>query len=162
MLTKAIGEGCKMQVHINLILKTLLNVILVVIFWTYFGSVSVERYQKQNVLVSSSTIASDPDGLDVPAITICRRNSITSMGWNVTENTNITTMSKVLVHMCGGEEDITKCIEEKTYGQSDIYYILLIFITSQNNWRKEVGQKQLFAHGIVSDFEKTLFAENPV
>ena len=59
-----------MQVHINLILKTLLNVILVVIFWTYFGSVSVERYQKQNVLVSSSTIASDPDGLDLPAITI--------------------------------------------------------------------------------------------
>ena len=142
-----------MQVQINLILKTLLNVILVVIFWTYFGSVFVERYQKQNVLVSSSTIASDPEGLDLPAITICRRNSITSMGWNVAENPNITTMSEILVHMCGVEENVTKCIEDKTFGQCDIYFRPIGGI-------REVWQTNYWP--IVSDFEKSLFVENSV
>ena len=102
-------------------MKALLHVSLVVIFWIIFGSVSVGRFQKQNVLVSSTTIGPDPEGLQVPAITICRRNTKNSIGWKGTKNPNITSMKEVLRHKCGGDQNVTKCIEAKTFGQGDIY-----------------------------------------
>ena len=100
--------------------KTLLNVCLVVTFWIFFGRVSIERFLKENVLVSSSTTASDEDRLPVPAITICRRNSNSSMGWRGEKNPNITSNKEVLRHMCGDHENVTKCIESKTFGYGDI------------------------------------------
>ena len=100
--------------------KTLLNVCLVVIFWIFFGRVSVERFLKENVLVSSTTAASDEDKLPVPAITICRRSSNSSMGWKGEKNPNITSNKEVLRHMCGEQENVTKCIEDKTFGYGDI------------------------------------------
>ena len=110
-----------MQVYFFPTLKALLHVSLVVIFWIIFGSVSVGRFEKQNVLVSSSTIGPDPEGLQVPAITICRRNTNTSIGWKGTQNPNITSMKEVLRHKCGEDQNVTKCIEKKTFGQGDIY-----------------------------------------
>ena len=109
-----------MQVYFFPILKALLHVSLLVIFWIIFGRASVERFEKQNVLVSSSTIAPNPEGLQVPAITICLRNTNTSIGWRGTKNPNITTAKEVLRHMCGEDENVTKCIEGKTFGQGDI------------------------------------------
>ena len=110
-----------MQVYFFPTLKALLHVSLVVIFWIIFGSVSVGRFEKQNVLVSSSTIGPDPEGLQVPAITICRRNTKNSIGWKGTQNPNITSMKEVLRHKCGEDQNVTKCIEKKTFGQGDIY-----------------------------------------
>ena len=72
--------------HPAVFVKTLLNVCLVVIFWIFFGRISVERFLKENVLVSSTTTAPDEDKLPVPAITICRRNSKSSMGWRGEKN----------------------------------------------------------------------------
>ena len=110
-----------MQVYFFPTLKALLHVSLVVIFWIIFGSVSVGRFEKQNVLVSSSTIGPDPEGLQLPAITICRRNTNTSIGWKGPQNPNITSMKEVLRHKCGEDQNVTKCIEKKTFGQGDIY-----------------------------------------
>ena len=110
-----------MQVYFFPTLKALLYLSLVVIFWIIFGSVSVGRFEKQNVLVSSSTIGPDPEGLQLPAITICRRNTNTSIGWKGTQNPNITSMKEVLRHKCGEDQNVTKCIEKKTFGQGDIY-----------------------------------------
>ena len=110
-----------MQVYVFPILKALLHVSLVVIFWVIFGRVSVGRFEKQNVLVSSSTIGPDPEGLQVPAITICRRNTKTSIGWKGAQNPNITTLKEVLRHVCGEDQNVTKCIERETFGQGDIY-----------------------------------------
>ena len=107
----------KMQAYFFPIIKSLLHLSLVVIFWIIFGSVSVRRFERQNVLVSSSTIGPDPEGLQVPAITICGRNTSSSMGWKGTKNPNITTLKEVLRHMCGEHQNVTKCIEEKTFGQ---------------------------------------------
>ena len=110
-----------MQVYFFPILKALLHVSLLVIFWIIFGRPSVERFEKQNVLVSSSTVGPDPEGLQVPAITICRRNTNTSIGWRkASKNPNITTFKEVLRHTCFGDQNVTKCIEEKTFGQGDI------------------------------------------
>ena len=110
----------KMQACFFPIIKALLYVSLLVIFWIIFGSASVGRFEKQNVLVSSSTIGPDPEGLQVPAITICGRNTSSSMGWKGTKNPNITTLKEVLRHMCGEDQNVTKCIEDKTFGQGDI------------------------------------------
>ena len=110
----------KMQVYFVPTLKALLHVSLVVIFWIIFGRVSVGRFEKQNVLVSSSTIGPDPEGLQVPAITICRRNTNNSIGWKGAQNPNITTLKEVLRHMCGEDQNVTKCIERQTFGQGDI------------------------------------------
>ena len=111
----------KMQVYFVPSLKALLHVSLFVIFWIIFGRVSVGRFEKQNVLVSSSTIGPDPEGLQVPAITICRRNANNSIGWKGTQNPNITTLKEVLRHVCGEDQNVTKCIERETFGQGDIY-----------------------------------------
>ena len=102
------------------ILKALLHMSLVVIFWVIFGSVSVGRFEKQNVLVSSSTIGPDPEGLQVPAITICGRNTNTSIGWKGDENRNITSFKEVLRQKCGQDQNVTECIEKKTFGQGGI------------------------------------------
>ena len=110
-----------MQFCVFPILKALLHVSLVVIFWVIFGRASVGRFEKQNVLVSSSTIGPDPEGLQVPAITICRRNANNSIGWKGTQNPNITTLKEVLRHVCGEDQNVTKCIERETFGQGDIY-----------------------------------------
>ena len=112
--------GYTMQAYFFPIIKALLHVSLVVIFWIIFGSVSVGRFEKQNVLVSSSTIGPDPNGLEVPAFTICGRNTSSSMGWKGTKNPNITTLKEVLRHMCGEDQNVTKCIEDKTFGQGGI------------------------------------------
>ena len=109
-----------MQDYFFPIVKALLNISLVVIFWIIFGRVSVERFQKQNVFVSSSTIGPDPEGIQVPAITICRRNTNTSIGWRGGRNSNITKMGEVLEHTCRQEHNVTECIENKTFGQGDI------------------------------------------
>ena len=109
-----------MQVLFFPVIKALLHVSLVVLFWIIFGRASVERFEKQNVLVSSSTIAPNPEGLEVPAITICRRNTNTSIGWRGTKNPNITTVKEVLRHMCGEDPNVTNCIEKRTFGQGDI------------------------------------------
>ena len=109
-----------MQAYIFPIIKALLYVSLVVIFWIIFGSVSIGRFEKQNVLVSSSTIGPDPEGLQVPAITVCARKSSTSIGWKGPKNPNITTAKEVLEHTCGGAQNVTECILEKTFGQCDI------------------------------------------
>ena len=107
-----------MAAHLNSIVKGLLQVSLIVIFWIYFGRLSIHRFQREDVLVSSSTIAPDPDGLRVPAITICARNTSTSLGWK--GNPNITTTKEVLVHTCGDAQNVTACILEKTFGQGGI------------------------------------------
>ena len=103
-----------MAPNLNSIVKGLLQVSLIVIFWIYFGRLSIHRFQREDVLVSSSTIAPDPDGLRVPAITICARNTPTSLGWR--GNPNITTTKEVLVHTCGDAQNVTACILEKTFG----------------------------------------------
>ena len=107
-----------MAPNLNSIVKGLLQVSLIVIFWIYFGRLSIHRFQREDVLVSSSTLAPDPDGLRVPAITICARNTSTSLGWR--GNPNITTTKEVLVHTCGDAQNVTACILEKTFGQGDI------------------------------------------
>ena len=108
----------KMPANLNSIVKGLLQVSLIVIFWIYFGRLSIHRFQREDVLVSSSTIAPDPEGLRVPAITICARNTSTSLGWR--GNPNITTTKEVLVHTCGDAQNVTECILDKTFGQGDI------------------------------------------
>ena len=110
-----------MPADLNSIVKGLLQVSLIVIFWIYFGRLSINRFQREDVLVSSSTIAPDPDGLRVPAITICARNTSTSLGWK--GNPNITTTKEVLAHTCGDAQNVTECILEKTFGQGGIYII---------------------------------------
>ena len=107
-----------MAPNLNSIVKGLLQVSLIVIFWIYFGRLSIHRFQREDVLVSSSTIAPDPEGLRVPAITICARNTSTSLGWR--GNPNITTTKEVLVHTCGDAQNVTECILEKTFGQGGI------------------------------------------
>ena len=110
-----------MQIYFFPILKALLHVSLVVIFWIIFGRVSVGRFEKQNVLLTSSTVGPDPEGLQVPAITICGRNTNTSIGWRgARQNPNITTLKEVLRHTCGEDQNVTKCIEDKTFGKGDI------------------------------------------
>ena len=107
-----------MHVHPHSIVKGLSQASLIVIFWIYFGRLSINRFQREDVLVSSSTIAPDPKGLRVPAITICARKSSTSLGWK--GNPNITTSKEVLAHTCGRAQNVTECILDKTFGQGDI------------------------------------------
>ena len=109
-----------MPAYLNSIAKGLLQASLVVIFWIYFGRLSINRFQRKDILVSTSTIGPDPEGLQVPAITVCARKSSTSIGWKGPKNPNITTAKEVLEHTCGGAQNVTECILEKTYGQGDI------------------------------------------
>ena len=112
------GSIFKMPAYLNSIFKGVLQASLILIFWIYFGRLSINRFQRQDVLVSSSTIGPDPEGLQVPAITICARNTSTSLGWK--GNPNVTSTKEVLVHTCGAAQNVTKCILEKTFGQDDI------------------------------------------
>ena len=127
-----------MQVYVFPILKALLHVSLVVIFWVIFGRVSVGRFEKQNVLVSSSTIGPDPEGLQVPAITICRRNTNSSIGWKGAQNSNITTLKEVLRHTCGEYQNVTKCIEEETFDLDQVVSMAKIGMT--HSWNSNIYQ----------------------
>ena len=103
------------------VVKAILNITLAAIFWIIFGRISVDRFQKQNVLVSSSTIPPNQEGLEMPAFTICKRLNSTSLGWKGARNPNITSVKEVLAHKCGGAQNVTRCIEEGTFGRDDIH-----------------------------------------
>ena len=110
-----------MQVYFLQVVKAVLNISLAIIFWIIFGRVSVERFQKQNILVSSSTIPPDPEGLEMPGFTICKTKIDSSLGWRGTMNPSITSLKEVLTHKCGGAQNVTRCIEEGTFGQGGMH-----------------------------------------
>ena len=92
------------------IAKVCVQVVLLAVFWKYFGLKSLQRFQDQKVLVTSYE-ESQVD-LPAPAVTICPQNSSTKMGWLHPEK--ITEQTDIVGQVCRGRQQIHDCVEAET------------------------------------------------
>ena len=99
--------------------KTSVQLLLLFLFWLYFGHPSVLRYQAGRVMVTSLTGPPDPHGVPAPAVTVCARNRTSRIGWKKM-NRNITKWKDILQHQCGLVDNITACIFENTYSFDEV------------------------------------------
>ena len=102
-----------------MVIKELFICLLLIIFLYMFGYPSWKKYQRERTVVSEKFRSVEK--IEAPAITICPRNNITSMGWKG----GIPKGSKTewLAPYCGNNqsfENISKCIQENTYGINEV------------------------------------------
>ena len=96
-----------------------LQILLLVIFFHFFGLPAVERFQQKEIIMVDSE--KDNGGIYLPAITIAARNPQTQRGWRGPEIVN------TIEDVCGDfDGPIDKCIDEKTYNQSETVHDVLV------------------------------------
>ena len=86
-----------------------------VFFLCFFGVPNIKRYQQKEVMVVSSRKHSG--GILAPTISVVARNPFSGKGWR---SNNITSSIQVIEDQCGKEENVQKCILERTYSLSDV------------------------------------------
>ena len=104
-----------MRLSLLFLAKLLCQVGLFVFFLSYFGIPSLRRYQKQEVMVVSSTRHSG--GIAAPTISVFAGNPISKKGW---KSVKITTSVEIIEDQCGSASDIQRCIVEGTYERADV------------------------------------------
>ena len=105
----------EMRFHLLFLAKPFCQISLFVIFLYFFGMPNIERYQKQEVMVVSSTKLSG--GFPAPTISVSAMNNFTGRGWK----SNIIPPAVELIDFyCGNASDIQKCILDGTYNRSDV------------------------------------------
>ena len=98
--------------------KLVLQILLLILFFHFFGLPAVERFQRKEVMIVDSE--KDNKGIYLPAITIAARNPQTQRGWRGPEIVN------TIGDGCGDfDGTIDKCINEKTYNQSETVHDVL-------------------------------------
>ena len=102
-----------------LLIKTGLQISLLVIFLVLFGWPAIQRYQAHTILVTTETSEPEPAGVVTPTVTVCARNTATGLGWRKRSG-DITSNKDVLRHQCSSEGDIATCILENTFNFSEV------------------------------------------
>ena len=94
--------------------------ILFIIFINYFGIPAFKKFEKNESVVVVTT-ESEPDGhVLAPAITVCRRNSITEAGWkNEIDVHNTKNMFEAVCNKSTGNSDILECVLNFTYSENE-------------------------------------------
>ena len=96
-----------------------LQILLLIIFFYFFGFPALERFQLKEVMMVDSE--KDTGGIYLPAITIAGRNPQTQRGWKAPEGVNS------IEDVCGDfDGPIDECINEKTYNQSETFHDILV------------------------------------
>ena len=101
-----------MKAHLFPTLKALLHASLVVVFWVIFGHVSVGRFEKKCLLQQLVQI---PKGFK------CLQSRFAEETRKPRLDGKYHHLKEVFRHMCGEGQNVSKCIEQKTFGQGDIY-----------------------------------------
>lgn len=110
-----VGSRTTMWFCSELSAKLFSQLALFAIFLWLFGIPAIERFQKQEIIVISSTEHSG--GILAPTISVVVRNPRSMKGW---KSDNITSSMEVIEDQCGEASDIRKCILEGTYDLSDV------------------------------------------
>ena len=95
--------------------KMLVQMVLLVAFWSLFGSELLERYQEKKVVVTISE--SDYGYIPAPAVTVCALDTQNQIGFKMKMNMSLILDFEIISSICAGKTDreITNCIEESTY-----------------------------------------------
>ena len=104
------------------------------------------RFSKVRVVTSKS----ETGGIQAPSITLVALDNVTRNGWWVALPGNPDTFQFV-EPQCGQAEDITACIEEKTFNQSAIIKDIILGFSSQTSLiDQELGTKDFTSsyHGM--------------
>ena len=107
----------EMRFHLLFLAKPSCQISLFVIFLYFFGMPNIERYQKQEVMVVSSTKLSG--GFPAPTISVSAMNNFTRRGWK-SNKTPPAAAVELIDFYCGNASDIQKCILDGTYNRSDV------------------------------------------
>ena len=102
----------RMVCQAGALLRYSLQVILLIIFIMFFGQPAVMRYMEKKTYVLSDIRPSS--GIQTPSLTICPQNKVTGNAWKNENNGSFVDLSK----LC--QNNYTKCIEEETYGLSEM------------------------------------------
>ena len=154
--------------------RLILQIFLIILFLLLFGLPSVRRYQEKQVTqknpftnpfsykysythtkypfskVRGVTSKSETGGIQAPSITLVALDNVTRNGWWVALPGNPDTFQFV-EPQCGQAEDITACIEEKTFNQSAIIKDIILGFSSQTSLiDQELGTKDFTSsyHGM--------------
>ena len=102
------------------ILKFSFIIILFIIFINCFGIPAFRKFAKNESVVVVTT-ESEPDGhVLAPAITVCRRNSITEAGWkNEIDLENTESMFEAVCNNRSGNKNIFESILNSTFSENE-------------------------------------------
>ena len=105
----------KMWFNTQSIIKSVLLLTLVILFFIFFGYPALKIYQDKKVLVVSHK--EDTNGIEAPAITICPTNP--EIGWR--EVNFMLDDTDIIQPQCSDlEDEMSTCVELKTFNLSDI------------------------------------------
>ena len=97
-------------------------------FLIFFGIPYVEKYKEKNVMIVKNT--KHTGGIEAPAITIVSRNPQSKQGW---KNVPKLSSTQELVHDFCGENNVEKCIREKTFGHKEVVKDVTIGFDAQKS-----------------------------
>jgi hypothetical protein len=117
--------------------KPSIQLVLLMIFFLYFGLPSVQRFQAREVMVVTSKRATG--GIPAPAITVMPRNPQTNLGWK-SSSLNFT-YPNLLQAFCGDTTSwntgIDDCIKENTYNRTDAFKDVLLGLATRKSLLKD-------------------------
>ena len=118
--------------------RVVLQMALVFIFLYFFGMPAIKRFLAREVMVVK-TLRNTGGKTAAPSITINARNPKTLRGWRGDERN-----SEKYLEACLRQNNNAKCIDNETYGQSDVFNDLLLGYSQKlslmnltNLWRKD-------------------------
>ena len=123
--------------YLRPLLKRLVEVLLLIVLFIYFGLPSWEKYQEEKTIVTS--VEKDLGGIPAPTITVCAMNSKTQMGY---KNDSISKMnfptSEIIGEICNGLQgkDIVGCAEDATFSRSSVVKRASKGLVGQNDLTK--------------------------
>ena len=118
--------------------RLVLQMTLIFIFLYFFGEPAIKRFLAREVMVVK-TLRNTGGKIAAPSITINALNPKTNRGWKGDDKD-----SEKYVEACLQKSDSETCVDNETYGQSDVfndvllgYHQRLSLMNLTNLWRKD-------------------------
>ena len=115
-------------------IRPLLQIILLLLFFTFFGFPAIQKFQKNKVMIVTSMIKSH--GIEAPAITIGGMNPTTGEGWR--NNVGSNNWADNVESYCSTESFPEKCIERNTFNKTETLKEIVLGFTAKHSLQKQL------------------------
>jgi hypothetical protein len=109
--------------------KPSLQLVLLVVFFQFFGLPSISRFQAREVMVVASR--ENTGGIDTPAVTIVARNPKSHLGWKVSND------KFSIKSYCENSTRIDDCIMLNTFNQTEVFKDVILGFTEKQSLLKD-------------------------
>ena len=137
-------------------MTALLQCLLLISFFWFFGLPAIHRFRDAEVMVIHSK--KDTNGIVAPSITVSARNPGTKKGWKDPHVSDLE--ANLLANQCGGlvKGELVECINRKAFNRTEVVSDAIIGFISKTSlgWLEDLTEMEEFGKTYTFDINRNI------